>query len=210
MNARELHTIAKSLSVSQVDCVARRSLVIALPIRHAMNCVVLDGSTWQPTCLYATACTIPLFVPTEIVHMTIGRRIRGSMGEQWDSARPAAMQELHEMIASKWVPYLQGIRSANDIVCAIREFVGDSPNHNCREARALALVLAEQYACAERELADIESSVDASVEWQAEIGRRAGVVRMALRESPSRARDLLHQWERESALALGVADLRSE
>jgi hypothetical protein len=182
----------------------KESLMFFSPVRHILRGFCFESSRFDKKEFYVNRFFMPLFVPHKHVHFTFGARI-GQGG--WKADEPDLETALSTEM-QKEVPYLAGLRTAEDVVSSLERLIKPNPrgyiNPHCLEALAFSLLQAGELTRAANALDKILNLVESAVPWQREIAQRAEILKSKLEANPAEAQRQLEIWENETTENLGL------
>jgi hypothetical protein len=177
---------------------------------------VFEGSDFDRSVLRVTAFVLPLYLPTDTVHMTFGFRL-GGPANFWtfaDVDEDVAMDSIREYARDEGMPFLKRAGTPGGFADWLTEHKADSRNLDVHEALAYSLVLDGRPGEALRSLEKARNGIAEAEAKRRDLGldptrtkarsERVQAVEQALATSPTQAADLLRQWAGESAARLGL------
>lgn len=81
---------------------ARKNLIFIVPVGDNLRGLSFQGSA-DAKWFYFSVFFLPLFVPTDTVHGTFGRRI--GKATNWNSDNPSLVQDLGRVIQCEAIPF---------------------------------------------------------------------------------------------------------
>ena len=206
MRTKQFLAIEKRLLPSLPGFVIKGRLLFIVPLGHTLRGFHVDGSSFDKQSFYVNAFFMPLYVPSEHLHLTFGRRLRGGGG--WSTATPGFELVLEAQL-QKEVPFLDGLKTARDVANALKPFAERSNPHS-HEALAYTLVQAGEIRAAVSAIDTLLGSIEAikrvnpQLTWELAIAARAQLVRNKLTEDLESATAQLAVWENETIRNLGL------
>lgn len=202
MRTKDFVALEKRLLPKLPNFTIKGPLLFIVPLGHTLRGFHFDGSSFDKESFYVEAFFMPLYLPSEHLHLNFGRRLRGSGGGGWSTATPGFELVLEAQVR-KEVPFLAGLKTARDVANALKPFAEGSNPHS-HEALAYTLVQADEIRAAvsaiDTLLGLIESikRVNPKLTWELEIAERAQLVKTKLTQNPDDARAQLAAWESET------------
>lgn len=85
--------------------------IYASPTQHILRGLCFEGSGFDSVTFYMTVFFLPLCVPTKIVSLTFGKRLRRAKGESWDKNDPELISALRMAVTREALPFLSEVES---------------------------------------------------------------------------------------------------
>lgn len=206
MRTKDFVALEKRLLPKLANFTIKGPLLFIVPIGHTLRGFHFEGSSFDKESFYVDAFFMPLYVPSQHVHFTFGRRLRDRGGDRW-STGDVGFEAVLEAAVQKEVPFLAGLNTALDVANALKP-LGSNPH--CHEAFAYTLAQAGEIRGAvdaiDTLLALVESlkRVNPKLTWELEIAERAQSLKAKLTANPDAASAQLAAWESETIRNLGL------
>jgi hypothetical protein len=216
---RDIHRLARRHLVPEFGGDVHDGMLILTrrPEDLILRGFVFEGSDFDRSVLRVTAFLLPLYVPTDNVHMTFGNRL-GGPANFWTFAgvdEDVAMESIREHVRDEGMKFLDRARTPGGFADWLSRKSADSANPNVHEAIAYSLVLDGRTDEAHRSLAQARRriaeagaearSLDLDPTGSRPRADRIDAVERALAASPRQAIDLLREWAEQTAARIGVA-----
>lgn len=194
----------------------RRSLLYAWPFTTLLRGYYFESSA-QAATFYVWGFVQPLYIPTDYLYFTFGRRLEELGGGQLRrTLTPENMETVRRevllAIEMQGKPFLSFFNDTQDLARAAArergspgEFLDCDPKDpHVAEARAYSWILADEL---DKALADLhylisDPELKPEEEWEFVIQQRAREVLAALNRGPEQAKALLTRWAVETATKL--------
>lgn len=199
MKQKEYKPIVDKVAARIPGSSAKGRLVFLQPVGHTLRGILLEGSV-NPRGFYANLFVQPLFVPAEHHALNFGWRLGGGT-HLWDVDNPQDLSELQALVEREAGPFLSRIQSPQDVAAAA-EALRKPGDLQIQQARAYAYAYAGDVERGSVALTELIERLDESIPWHHEMAKRASKLRGLLQSSPDSAKQLLVEWERETARRL--------
>lgn len=209
MNAREAQRLSRRYLLPHLPgFTVRGRLTYASPLENLLRGFYLERSL-DPTAFYLWGGVFPLFIPSEHIYFTYGRRI----GYGWNvdaENEKTVMEEVAVLLRQEGQSFLDELGLPADLAAKAAMITQAPDDPNVAEVVAYSLLLAGQHKEAAEALERLDSIVrkadGRTHSWVSAIGSRSGQVRDALRREPQLALAMLNGWRAQTIAALGLPD----
>lgn len=199
MKKRQFERLCKTLLPDLPGFVCRGWYMPWQEITYFVKGFCCDPSGFDRTEFTVWAFVVPLYVPTETLHLTFGFRLADERGcgIWWNISDPEVREKLLAKIREQGLPYLMPINTPRDFIIALeRRGMYDSYNPHVREAIAYSYILDGDARAADDALETWPEKLNTSIQWQQEILERVRLIRAKLGEGLEHAREQLLEWEK--------------
>jgi len=206
MRAKDFVTLEKRLLPNLPNFTIRGPLLFIVPIGHTLRGFHFDGSSFDKKAFYVNAFFMPLYVPSQHIHLTFGRRLRDGGGDRWRTDELGYETAL-EAAVQKEVPFLASLTTALDVANALKPL---GSNLHCHEAFAYALAQGGEIRAAVDaidtllEVVESVKRVNPKLTWELKIAERAQLLKAKLTANLDDAIAQLAAWESETIHNLGL------
>ena len=189
MKTKDFVALEKLLLPKLPNFTIKGPLLFIVPVGHILRGFHFDGSSFDKKGFYVNAFFMPLYVPSQHLHLTFGRRLRDEGGDRWNTEQPGFEATL-EVAMQKEVPFLAHLNTALNVANALSP---PGSNPHTHEALAYSFAKAGETRAAldaiDTLLRLIESIKHgtAKLTWELEIAERAQLVKAKLVANPSDA-----------------------
>jgi hypothetical protein len=207
MTTKEFLAIGKLLLPDLPGFVMNRRLMLMTPVGQILRGVSFEPSGFGKKPFYVSVFVMPLCVPAEYLHLTVGKRVRHQNGvDGWNADEPNLLAELSASLKFQAIPFLSRAESLLDFV----ELARSLPPGNQNVSKAIAYVLARAGRISEaiEALHQLPDQLNLNVGWQRDIADQAAFLRAKLSEDPADAQKQLDAWEAETIHNLGLESFR--
>ena len=173
------------------------------PLGHVLRAVCFAGSA-DALCFYLELFFMPLFVPHEYVHFTLGDRLQKY---NWKSTLPDLIPRLRTELVTVAHPYLSKLAFLDNVADTLKDRA-QRGNPHTHEAYAYTCIMTDRISEASQALATLLAMLDEKSEWQHEIGDRARLIASKLSESVDTAKAQLLEWEEVTVRNLKLTEFR--
>jgi hypothetical protein len=205
MTTKQFTLIAKELLPDLPGFVVDKSLVFKTPVADVLHGLYFERSA-DVSCFYVSVFFLPLFVPTDLVHGTYGKRIGNAL--DWRLDNPSLLADLRVAIHVEGLPFLDSVATLAGVLHylnAVIERGRPRVNSHILEALAYTLIKAGDYSAALKALAEQQRLLDkATIPWVIELKARAELVQEKLLLKPKEALAQLEVWRAETVSNLGL------
>lgn len=184
--------------------IAHGPMLLADPVGDILRGICFEGSSFDKSSFYVWMFWMPLYVLTDELHLTLGKRICGDDGERWNGVSVGLLENMAASIQSDALPFLRRLETSNGLVETARDVAAESRNPHAQETLAYVLARVGKTDAAIGEIDVLLDLLDAAVPWQEKLEMRAKLVRGKLLEGPERAAEQLDRWRVESVRKLGL------
>ena len=184
-----------------VPCLREKGrFLAAVPRGRILRGVYLEDSS-DSTRVYISAFVQPLYVPSEMIVLSLADRLGGG-SRTWsvEDANAAAV-----VVRDQGVPFFEPMVSPEAV--ASWGFLVGRTDEYAREVRAYSLVASGRFIEGAHALRELARSLAAATTWMVEMQKRARQLAALAESNPGGAGDLLAKWQAETAAALHVEDL---
>lgn len=180
--------------------------MVATPIHDVLRGFAFDPSAFNRELFDVTAFFLPLYVPTEGIHLTFGNRLNGP----WNLKQQATLLDLvNQMKAASQT--LSKLDDSDKLLDAIQGFCRPNErgysNPHCLESLAYTLIRSGRSAAALNVLNKLETT-PAPTNWEKEIRERVNEMKFAVSQSENKAFNQLQIWLDETLHKLGMDSYR--
>jgi hypothetical protein len=196
LKTKEFQKVAQQLLPCLPNWFIKGPFVYASPTQHILRGLCFEGSGFDSATFYVTVFFLPLCVPTKIVGLTFGKRLRGEQGTAWNKHDPNLIPELRMAITREALPFLSEVESLPDLARIVAAMYSLKSPY-ARQAIAYALTSSGQLEAANTQLEQLLEMLDNTVSWQRDMAERAAVLKSQL-TNPQAAQQQLRIWEMES------------
>lgn len=206
VKTKEFTKIARKILPQFPQLATERMLIFLAPIGDIL-CGLAFGSSSDAKIFYVHKFLLPLYVPTEAVHVTFGERIRINGNEGWRSDDPNLIENLTDTIRRE-IPFFT---NTSTITGALDFFKADiengRPRVNSHELEALAYTFVKNgnYSSALESLADLKQRLQGdTIPWVVAQFNRAQLIEGKLLQNPEAALQQLEIWKAETFRKIGL------
>lgn len=208
MKNKDFSALAEQLLADMPGFFVKGPLAANRPVKHVLRGLYFEGSTFDTKSFYVWVFFLPLFVPTEHVSFTFGKRLRDpSGGDRWKADAPTLVVELRGAMKREALPFLSSIESAEDIAQVAATFQKAETPY-VQQTIAYAWAQAGHVKRATEELTELVRLLDENIAWQVAMAERAERLKAKLVTDPAEAQRQLRDWEIESVKNLGLEKFR--
>lgn len=205
MKKRQFERIARKLVPEMPGFVARGWTIYHTPVDHLMRGFCCDDSGFNPTLFTVWVFALPLYVPTDGIGLSFGRRLTGDNGAEkwWDVSEADTESNLLRSIKSEGFAFLDKLCNPRDLVAYIKR----SPACNTLrylEALSLSYAVLDEYTNAIECIEELNARLNPEVGWQFELKERGEKLADLLRTDPEAAKRQLWEWEMDSKKTLEI------
>jgi len=163
-----------------------------------------ESSAWSKTRVQVSAFAQPLYIPSDHVVLSYGKRLLSGTGSwELDEKSPiTTVDELASALASEGLRFIRG-RSTPALLANVYRWEAIlRRDPHARQLVAFSFARMEKRNAALRLLDKLRREEREAPEWQRAIAARSELLYAALRCGPDQANNLLTQWEAQTREAL--------
>jgi len=217
MKTKQFQIIAKQLiPLLPGKFVLSKKFILKDPVRHIMQGFTFTASAFSKESFYFYVFSQPLYVPRKHLVLSIGERLAPcSYPHSWSfqaDLTPTIVKDMLESIRLRGLIFLSKTDEPGKIATLSRRPEYD--NLNIAETEAYSLVMCNDFSSAIIVLDRIcdkgRSGGRPLFDWEIDAVSRCNLIRESLGRNPADALAILKQWERETALHLGILPFAEE
>lgn len=206
MRKAEFTKIAKNLLPQFPQLAAERWIIFVSPVQDIL-CGLSFGGSLDINTFYLHKFILPLYVPTERIHVTFGERLKINGNEGWRTDDSRLIENLTDVIHRE-IPFLDIASTLTGCLNYLKASVNNGrPRVNSHELEALTYTLIKggDYSTALESLAELERMLEGNtVPWVVKQRNRAQLIAGKLLQSPETALAQLEIWKTETIGKLGL------
>ncbi|HLD61275.1 MAG TPA: hypothetical protein VJA27_04065 [Patescibacteria group bacterium] len=201
MKSAQRQKIAQVICESVENLVPKGKLLVQIPRGRILRGVYFENSQTPDSC-YVWIFVQPLYVPSPHVVFNIGERLGGG-SKIWKVEEAGAVASL---VKKEGVAFFGSISSPETL--ARWQYLEERTDPYALQARAYSLVASGYAQEGVDALHALTDSLTSDIPWVLEMKSRAEQLAQLAESNLESAQESLSQWEKETAIALGVDDLR--
>lgn len=181
-----------------------------MPIGDVLRGFHFEGSAFDADSFRLNWFFMPVFIPTDVLHFSLGGRIRRKSGSDgWNRNIPNHGVELNEAVQTGPLPILLRVESVQGAIEVLQERLDGSGGKagSTREALAYCLAFKGRYDPATEHLKQIAASLDRSITWQRKKAERAELLMAKIAQGPEAVQAQLSEWRSQTVHNLGLSEL---
>jgi hypothetical protein len=174
-----------------------------IPMNHLYRYFAFAGSSYSTTSFRVNAAIMPLYVPAEFYHVTLGERLKHGNNDTWEwseAEEQTVFARLKDAMVTQGMPRLGKIQSPLDFA-RLYSSVDSEKTVNRTEAIAYSLIYAGIYDEGleqMRELCKYWESSNNPAPFAIEKRNRNKQLCNTLEQNPQEAKNLLIEWEKQT------------
>ncbi len=205
MTTKQFTKIAKEFLPDLPGFVVDKKLVFKSPVDDVLRGLYFESSA-DANCFYLSVFFMPLFVPTDAVSGTGGKRIGNALN--WRLDNPNLLADLRAAIHAEAIPFLDRVSTLAGVLDDLKATIERGRprvNSHILEALAYTLIKAGDYSAALKALAEQQQLLEkATLPWVLELKARAELMEEKLLPKPEVALAQLEAWKSETVSKLGL------
>jgi hypothetical protein len=199
MKQREFAKIAKQLLPNLPGFAVNKNLIFMLPVGDILRGVFFFASV-DANRFYLDEFFLPLFVPTDSVHGTYGKRIGNALN--WRADNPNLLEDMHKVIRNEAIPFLLNVSTLDGVLNYLKERIESGRprvNSHLLEALAYTFIKCGDYSFALEALAEQKQRLEGNaIPWVAAQYARTKLIEEKLLQNPEVALQQLEVWKAET------------
>src|SRR5919106_867185 len=200
MKPAERRRVASTVRALLPELHEKGRLLAATPRGRILRGIYLEDSA-DPASIYVWAFVQPLYVPSETLFFSLGKRLGGG-SMTWDVSDPDAIAVVAR---DQGVPFFEPVTAPEALVRW--SYLDGRSDAAALQARAYSLIASGQFGQGVESLRKLASTLSVGPPWMMELRQQAeGLADLAAKD-PDGAQALLAKWEAQTASALRVHDL---
>jgi hypothetical protein len=210
MKTKDFTALGKALAVNLPKSCVRGPVTFLLPIGQILRGLQFDGSSLNADSFYVWSFILPLFIPTEFLHGSLGDRLRLQSGsDRWNRNYPDLLSTLSDVIQKDALPLLRRAATIPGAIEVLQERLANSGGKAgaSREALAYCLAFQGEYSAAREHLQKYKALLDLRIAWQKTNADRADLLLAKMSEGQEAVASQLEQWTQLSIQNLKLESL---
>jgi hypothetical protein len=208
MKKKECEKFARQYLIPQMPGFeVKGNLIYQVPVGVVFRGYVFDSSSFEKTAFNPDVFVQPLYVPSEHLTMTLGRRLPGVWKLRSPNDKVLADKFL-QIMAEQGQLLLERLGTPEKIARNAEKTDGGSRNHYVRQAVAYSLIWIGENGEAIRKLDELlvmlKEMGSGIQKWALEVHEEVSLLRAILVKEPSEAKALLAQWAEQTRQTLNL------